>query len=264
MIDVHCHILPGIDDGARDLGVSLEMARVAVAAGTAGIVCTPHHLNGVFSNTRASVLAAVNAFRGALSDREIKLDLYPGSELHLVPELPGLLESGDALTINDGGRYVLVELPTRIVPMGTEVILRSLLGAGITPVIVHPERNSELRRKPERASQWVAMGCKLQLTGQSCTGEFGLPIKAICSHWLGRGEVHLVASDAHRPQGRAPRLDQARAALVQSMGLAAARGLLEENPRRLVAGEDLAKITPAPDHGNKASFLARIFGRYVQ
>jgi protein-tyrosine phosphatase len=261
MIDIHCHILPGIDDGARDLGVSLEMARVAVAAGTLGIVCTPHHLNGVYGNDRATILAAVNAFRAELTESEIALDLYPGSELHLVPELPDLLSSGNALTVNDGGRYVMVELPKRVVPMGSEVILKRLLGAGITPVIVHPERNSELCHKPARASDWVAMGCKLQLTGQSCTGEFGRPIKARCVHWLQRGEVHMVASDAHRPTGRSPRLDLVRAELTQSMGSEASRLLLEENPRRLVAGEALLKMEVADPPSSNGSFLARIFGR---
>ena len=258
MIDVHCHILPGVDDGAGNLGVSLEMARVAVAAGTAGIVCTPHHLNGVYSNSRISILAAVNALRAVLLEREIAVDLYPGSELHLVPELPAMIESGDALTINDGGRYVLIELPKRMVPFGTEVILERLLGVGIIPVVVHPERNSELCQRPVRASQWVAMGCKLQLTGQSCTGEFGLPIKAVCSYWLGRGEVHLVASDAHRPKGRSPRLDQVRLALVASIGAAAARGLLEDNPRRLVEGTKLKVIKPVTSSARQGSLLARI------
>lgn len=246
MIDCHNHTLPGIDDGADDAEMALEMARCAVKHGIHTIVCTPHHLNGVFSNDRAAVLAHVATLRNQLADAGIPLAVLPGSELHLVPDLPERILEGDALTYADHGRAALVELPKHTVPTGTETILGRLLYQKITPVIAHPERNSELIRDPARLAEWVGWGCKVQLTAQSCSGDFGKRIQSQCRRWCEQGHVHLIASDAHRPYGRAPILTEGIAALREWLSEPAVEVLSITNPRKLTEGELLLTIEPAP------------------
>ncbi len=246
MIDCHNHTLPGIDDGAHDAEMAMEMAQCAVKHGIHTIVCTPHHLNGVFSNDRAAVLAQVAALRSQLDAAGIPLAVLPGSELHLVPELPARILEGDALTYADRGHAALVELPKHTVPTGTETVLERLLYQKITPVIAHPERNSELIRDPHRLAEWVGWGCKAQLTAQSCSGDFGTRLQSQCRRWCEQGIVHLIASDAHRPYGRAPILTDGIAVLHEWLGDQAAEILSTTNPRKLTEGEPLLSIEPAP------------------
>ena len=244
MIDAHCHLIPAIDDGAKDFEMALSMARLAADAGTTLLFCTPHHLNGVFDNPRAVILERLEQLQQCLADAGIKLTLAAGSELHLTPELPGQVLDGHALTYVDRGQAALVELPKRTVPLGADDILEQLLYRGIIPIIAHPERNSELIRNPERLAEWVDWGCKLQLTAQSCAGDFGKPIQEASRDWCQRGWVHIVASDAHRPQGRSPDMRSGFATLAQWLGRDAATILTEHNPRRLFEGEPLQSIAP--------------------
>jgi len=247
VIDAHNHILPGMDDGARDPAYALDMARIAVGAGIHTVIATPHHLNGVYVNSRKAILRAVMELRSALAQAAIELAVYPGSELHLIPELPSRILDGDALTYADRGRAALVELPKQTIPQGAENILEKLLYEGITPVIAHPERNATLAAHPERAEQWVRWGCKLQLTAQSCAGDFGAPIQAVCRRWCESGAVHLLASDAHRTQTRPPDLRGGIDAVIAWIGTEAAELMTLTNPRRLLDGEALLSVAPAAD-----------------
>lgn len=217
----------------------------ATEAGIRDAFCTPHHLNGVFDNPRRSILTAVERLQARLTEAGIPLTLHPASELHLVPELPGRILSGEALTYNDLGRAALVELPKSTVPVGTETILEQLLYRGITPIVAHPERNATLARHPDRVGEWVDWGCKLQLTAQSCSGDFGHTLERVCRLWCERGWVHLIASDAHRPEGRSPdKLAVGRAVIAEWLGEAAAELMTETNPQRLLDGEE--PIAPEP------------------
>jgi protein-tyrosine phosphatase len=251
MIDCHCHILPGIDDGARDMDHALAMARKAVASGITDIIATPHHLNGVYSNPRKSILKAVTALRRRLAEEETPLNIYPGSELHLVPELLSQLEQGEAMTYADLGKAVLVEFPKHMIPTGSEQILENLLYQGLTPVIAHPERNSTLCMDGERIGDWVAQGCKLQLTSQSCAGDFGRSIQAISRCWCERGWVHLIASDAHRTEHRAPDMRAGAAKIEAWLGSEAAELMSIDNPARLRNGEALASVPPVQKRQKK-------------
>lgn len=263
MLDCHNHTLPKIDDGAHDLVMALDMARVAVRNGIKGVFLTPHHLNGVFTNSRKSVLKHVIDFRGRLAEHEIPLDVFPGSELHLVPEIVGQILEGDALTFADKGKAALVELPKRTVPTGTEAILGKLIYHGITPVIAHPERNSALAKEPQRVMEWVEWGCKLQLTAQSCAGDFGEPIQDLCERLCRSEAVHLIASDAHRVEGRAPNLQPGYEQVADWVGREAADLMTQGNPARLLSGESL--LTPEIEEKSppveESSWLGRIFGR---
>jgi protein-tyrosine phosphatase len=240
MIDCHLHLLPGIDDGAHDLEMALKMARIAVDSGVTAVICTPHHFNGVYDNPAGRIRRAVARLAEDLDEAGIPLSLYPGAELHLVPELPGAVEQAAALTYNDRRQAVLVELPTTTIPLGAEIVLEHLLYQGVTPVIAHPERNAVLAHDPARLGDWVLLGCKVQLTAQSCSGDFGGKMQEVCRRWLERGWVHLIASDAHRPTGRSPdKLARGRDAVAAWLGDAVAEVLTLTNPQRLLDGEPL-------------------------
>lgn len=261
MFDCHNHTLPKIDDGAHDLDMALEMARVAVSNGIKTVFVTPHHLNGVFNNPRKTILKHLIEFRGRLADEEISLELFPGSELHLVPEIVGQILEGEALSFADKGKAALVELPKRTVPTGTEAILGKLIYHGITPVIAHPERNSSLAQDPSRVLEWVDWGCKLQLTAQSCAGDFGEPIQDFCERLCRTGAAHLIASDAHRVEGRAPNLRPGYEQVTDWIGVEAADLMVRDNPKRLLSGEPL--VAPVTTHLDrsvaKQSWLSRVF-----
>ena len=234
--DLHCHMLPGIDDGSKNLSQSLAMARLALDDGIRIAVMTPHHLNGVYNNRSASILSALTAFREALIAEGIGLKILPGSELHLVPELPDELAAGHALTLANKGKAVLIELPVHTVPMGSEHLLEQILGQGLQPVIAHPERNSQLRQHPEILEEWIEMGCLGQITAQSCTGQFGPKIREASRLMISRGLIHVIASDAHRDRRRIPRISEGRIQVARWTNDTVAELLAVRYPMELIDG----------------------------
>lgn len=238
MIDLHVHYLPGVDDGPKDLAASLAMARLAVADGITAATATPHHLNGRYTNNAAAVRVAVAALRHMLTEQKISLDLYPGSEVHLTPELPRAVADGTAMTVADHGRVVLVELPVHNLPVGTEIILSECLALGVTPLIAHPERCRPLQNDLAPLHRWVEMGCLVQATAQSCTGRFGRHAKRAVYTMLCDGLVHVLASDGHRPYGRVPCLSTGRAVVAQWIGDAIADHLTHTIPLSLLEGRN--------------------------
>ncbi len=239
MIDLHNHILPGIDDGSKDLEQSLAMARLAIADGIHTLTATPHHLNGIYSNPAEAIRQRVRSFNLILRRENIALTVLPGSELHLVPEVVEQLHAGLALTIADQGKAALIELPVHTVPLGTETLLEDMLAMDIQPLIAHPERNGELGRHPERLARWVDMGCVAQITGQSCSGRFGPEIRRISETMVRMGLIHVLASDAHRDQRRIPELSSGRAEVERWVGAESARLMTEDHPLELIQGRYL-------------------------
>lgn len=247
-------MLPGIDDGSKNMAQSLAMARIAVDDGIKVSVMTPHHLNGVYSNAAIEVHEAVSELRQALFEAGIGLKILPGSELHLVPELPAELAAGRAMTIANLGKAALVELPVHTVPMGSEFILEDIMAQGLLPVIAHPERNSQLRQNPDMLAEWVSMGCLGQVTAQSCTGQFGPQVRQSAEQMVRRGLIHIVASDAHRDRRRIPEISAGRARIAEWTNEATARLLGETYPENLVNGETpdtqlLAEVLPRQRKG---------------
>ncbi|MDX1625620.1 MAG: CpsB/CapC family capsule biosynthesis tyrosine phosphatase [Wenzhouxiangellaceae bacterium] len=262
LTDLHCHLLPGIDDGARDLEQSLAMARIAVDHGIATAVVTPHHLNGVYTNPAEGIRTATERLRTALDEAGIPLRLLPGNELHLTPETPAALRDGTGLTIADRGRAALVELPVHTVPVGAEQLLEQILELGITPVVAHPERNSELRRNPERLAEWVEMGCLGQVTAQSCSGRFGEGPREAAKTMVLAGSIHVVASDAHRDRRRIPSLEPAVEPLRRWAGNDVATLLVRKFPSDLAAGREIDRerlVAALPNR--RRGLMRRLFGR---
>lgn len=207
MIDLHCHILPGLDDGARDDETALGMAWAAVHDGITDILATPHTEDGVYRNSAKRIRAAVERLQQLFIEEQVPLRLHPGSEVHVHPELIDHLQSGQVMTIGDAGRYLLLELPMTNLPRVMERIFADLAGQGIRPVLAHPERNEVLQEQPERLSAWIAeYGVLAQLTAGSVTGQMGKKLQCTALSFFQNRLAHIVASDAHDLKRRRPEL----------------------------------------------------------
>jgi len=209
MIDIHCHILPGIDDGSRSLEESLKMAEIAVKDGIQEIVATPHSLDGVYTNRGEDIVSAVLALQAALSENHLDLKLHPGSDLHLCTNMVQRIRSGEACTINNAGKYMLMEFPSQMIPNRAKDEIFALKLNGITPIITHPERNAVVQHDPSVLYEFIQIGALAQLTAMSLTGDFGEYIAHI-SHILMRHRlIHIIATDAHSAKDRPPVLSGA-------------------------------------------------------
>jgi protein-tyrosine phosphatase len=269
LIDLHAHYLPGIDDGPKTLEDSLEMARLAVADGISAVTVTPHHLNGRYVTEASTIREELGKLCRALEEHGIPLLLYPGSEIHLTPELPAALADGSAMTVADRGRAVLVEPPVNSLPLGAEAILSECLVQGITPIIAHPERCRPLQADHSPLRRWVEMGCLVQVTAQSCTGHFGRRPREAARAMISEGLVHLLASDGHRPYGRIPCLSAGRAEVAAWAGETLATHLTETVPEALLAGEvpDIQSLKASLPEGSltqgKPGRVRSIFKRWL-
>jgi protein-tyrosine phosphatase len=236
VIDLHCHFLPGIDDGAQTMDDALALARRAAADGIRHAVMTPHIHPGVFDNRKDEIEAAIVRFRKVLLDAGIALSISPGAEVRLGPEVIQMLEEGalPALGSLGGEAVVLLELPHGHIPVGTDRLVAWLRSRGIRPLIAHPERNKEIMRSPEKVYAFTANGCLLQLTAGSLTGHFGAAAQKCAQRLLDEELVFAVSTDAHNLEHRPPLLSAARAAIAQLAGLAAAEALTRTNPARVI------------------------------
>jgi protein-tyrosine phosphatase len=242
MIDIHAHILPGLDDGAKNWEQSLEMARMAVQDGIRIMVATPHLFKGrAFNlsqiNDKDLILQHVAQLRQKLSQAQIPLEIIPGCDFPLGFESLKLLDDGQALTINDANRYLLLELPDTSLPPAMEEICFQLQSKGITPIITHPERHMIIQEMPQKLKRLIDLGCLVQMTGNSLTGWFGRRVKKISRQLLKLGYVHLLATDAHDPKERPPLLSQAVTELSRLIGENRAQAMVNDIPEKIITGE---------------------------
>ncbi len=235
MIDLHCHILPGFDDGPRSLAEAVEMVRIAGSAGTTDLVAAPHaSFEYEFDAARAATgLEQLQAAAGP------QIRLHRGCELHLSPQhIEAALENPSRYTI--GGKcYLLVEFPEVLIAPGTVRDFGRLIAAGVTPIIAHPERNFLLHTRAGELKHWIGLGCLVQVTAQSLLGRFGMPVRRFSRELLRFDLVHFVASDAHDARDRTPRLDEAYREVAARCGEARAQRLFVSNPHAVLAGDPL-------------------------
>lgn len=238
MIDLHCHLLPGVDDGARTMEDALTLAEAAVANGVKASVLTPHVYPGVFDNRLSTLRPVYEEYRDALTRAGIALDVHLGGEVHLHPDAFELLEADDLPMIGgmDGLKVMLLEFPDGSIPPGSDVACRMFADQGIRWLIAHPERNKAVMRDPTIIKPFLDMGCMLQLTAASVIGAFGRAAAQTANVLLTRGWAHVVASDAHNLAHRPPRMHEAREHLMQNYGMGMAFRLTEENPARILNG----------------------------
>jgi protein-tyrosine phosphatase len=260
VIDTHCHLLPGLDDGAKDDAAAIEMARIAEDDGVKTIIATPHMREGDYLNERSTVLDAVEALRPKLRDEGLQLDVVAGSEVHLGPRLAERVDAGRLLTYNDGRRYLLLECPYRNRPVRLDETVFELTVAGIVPVIAHPERIAFFQDDASRFEEIVRLGALGQMTSSSLLGTFGSRIQKLSEDWVERGLVHVLGSDAHDAKYRPPRLAEARDRWRELTDDECAELATVEWPACLVSGQVVDPEPPAPPSSSKG-FLSRLFGR---
>ncbi|MEA3411753.1 MAG: CpsB/CapC family capsule biosynthesis tyrosine phosphatase [Pseudomonadota bacterium] len=236
MIDLHCHMLPGIDDGAPDLDTALEMARVAVGDGITQVACTPHIYPGVYENDAQGIRKAVSRFRERLAEAGIPLRLTFGADTHLVPDLVEGLDSGRIPTLN-GTRYFLFEPPHHVAPPRFSESVFNVLAAGYVPLITHPERLRWIEDHYELFIRAAGAGAWLQLTAGSLTGRFGRRVRRWSERMLDEGVVHILATDAHNLNNRAPLLAEGRDAAAERVGEEEALRMVEGRPRAVLDNE---------------------------
>lgn len=261
MIDLHCHMLPGIDDGSPDMTTSLAMARAAVADGIITTACTPHIFPGRYDNTRQSIEWSVDALRHALSSEAIPLQLVVGADTHLVPGLLDRLRSGEVPTLA-GSAYLLLEPAHHVIPPEFEQSVYDLLAAGYLPVITHPERLTWIGDYYDIFGRLVARGAWMQITSGSLTGRFGSEPRYWGEKMLDEGLVHLLATDAHGLEKRPPRLAEGRRAAEKWVGADEATRLVIDRPRCIIEHRaPSSAAAPAGRSPDRRSWLGRLFGR---
>ncbi|MBW2567932.1 MAG: tyrosine protein phosphatase [Deltaproteobacteria bacterium] len=235
-IDIHVHILPGMDDGPSTLQESLEMARIAVRDGIRIMVATPHCLNGLYVNWRSDILSACAEFNSVLKKRHILLTVLPGSEIYLSPEIIEALENGLLMTLNDTGQYFLLELPHQFIPEPLIGLINRLNRRKIIPVIVHPERNITIQRNVALLYDFISAGALVQITAGSLTGNFGRSAFKCCQRILELKMAHFMASDAHSSGARSPKLSEAFIKLSSMVGKVCAERIMFEDTEAVLEG----------------------------
>lgn len=244
MIDIHCHMLPGIDDGAPDLDTALRMAEMAVADGITMTLCTPHIYPGVFDNTVPVIQSALESFQRELDTLGIPLDLGYGADIQVGPDLADGLKSGELPTLH-GGCYFLFEPPHHSrLPRLADIAHEALLH-GFVPVITHPERLSYIDEDYDLFVQAARAGAWIQLTGGSLLGKFGSRAQHAAERFLRDGITHVLASDGHNLQGREPVLSEARDAAAAIVGEREAIRLVKARPLVIVRNAE-PDVVPLP------------------
>ncbi|MDB5861541.1 MAG: Tyrosine-protein phosphatase YwqE [Ramlibacter sp.] len=245
MIDLHSHILPGIDDGSRSLEMSLDMARMAVADGIKVMACTPHIYPGLYMNDAAGIRAARDALQGSLNEHGIPLQLTTGADVHLVPGLLEGLREGRVPSLH-GTRYLLLEPPHHVAPPHFAESVFNLVAAGYVPVITHPERLTWVEDHYQVFAELTRQGAWMQLTAGSLTGVFGARAKHWAERFLDDGLTHILATDAHSSGRRSPVMSQAREIAERMLGREEADLLVEGRQRQVLANALPSAVPPLP------------------
>ncbi|HKM43045.1 MAG TPA: CpsB/CapC family capsule biosynthesis tyrosine phosphatase [Limnochordia bacterium] len=253
MIDLHTHILPGVDDGSSNLSMSLAMGHFAEDGGITTLAATPHfHEIPDWSRIKAKVEELKKEFVKA----QIPVEIVPGAELLMDM---GLLDmaAAEIPTYADNGRFCLIEFPMHQLPMYAEQVLFDLQTKGITPIIAHPERYGAVVENPNLAIGWIRQGCLIQMNSGSLLGRFGSTIKQTAEIMLKCNMVQMVASDGHGSERRRLNLPEAFEALVAIVGESTAQNLVKTNPRGIIDGDFQLKVEPTEYRKKKRFFFSR-------
>lgn len=256
MLDLHCHILPSIDDGARSWEDSLAIAEAAVQEGITHLLATPHHLNGKFENKKDSVLRLTEELQEKLDEHNINLTVFPSQEVRVSGDILLGIERDEILFTDEINRYLLVEFPTMSIPHFTKQLFFQLEQKGITPVIVHPERNQVIIDDPNTLLEFVERGALAQVTASSYVGVFGKEIANLSKQLIEADLVHILSSDAHNTRGRSFHMREAFVQLEADFGKKKAEAF-HQNAKDIINGEML--VVPSP---NKVMKKKKLFGLF--
>lgn len=236
MIDLHCHFLPGIDDGPETMEQALDLARAAVADGITHSVLTSHVHPERYPNQRRNLEIATAEFAGQLKAAQIPLDVRVGGEARLCPELIDLLAGNQVPFLGEVGGYriLLLEFPHQMIPVGSMRFISSLFKLKIRPLIAHPERNKAIMTNIDKVAEFTEAGCWLQLTAGSLAGRFGSQAAQAAFGLIEQGWNCLTATDAHSLNSRPPRLSEARDVLTQRYGEQVAHNMVYAKPAQIL------------------------------
>lgn len=233
MVDIHSHILPSLDDGARTLEEALAMARIAAEDGVTHMVATPHVGNGLSHDPEPEeVVRRVAELQEQVGPG---LQILPGNEVRVTGDIVDKLTANKLTRLNQQS-YLLIEFPTMYVPIGADLMFERLQEAGVTPILAHPERNIRIQGRPATLVPFIRSGIRIQVTAMSVTGRFGSEALRCVRRLLKHDCVHFIATDSHRPKNRPPGLSEARKAAARIVGAEAAGRLVEDNPRAVIEG----------------------------
>lgn len=240
MIDLHCHILPDVDDGSSGIDESLAMARQAVSDGIHTIIATPHALGGTASNPYEKIKKDVVKLQKRLEYENIPVLLCPGSEVYACPDMAERILNNETAFLCENRRYILIEFPLRFIPGRFQDELYRLRIKGVTPVIAHPERNPDIFHEKKILYELISMECLIQVNSTSITGGFGEDVMT-CSHELLELRLaHIIASDAHSADKRPPVLSHAvKIAENILKDHAETIAMVDSRPKRILAGQRL-------------------------
>ncbi len=263
MFDLHTHILPAIDDGAHDSDESLAMLKLAVKSGTTDLVATPHVIEGVWLPAWEEIVAKTNHLAELAGQHGLTINIYPGAEVAMGMDILAKLRSPGPYCLN-GGKYLLVELPSREIPAYAEEFFFTLQARGITPVLAHPERHPLLCGQPELLYGWLDKGLLLQVNAGGLTGQMGKKVMANAEMLLNANMVHVIGSDAHGAASRRPLLETAVKKMTVMAGSEQTEKISKKNPAKILASCDVETDKYLPIKSKKKSilnhFLTKVLG----
>jgi protein-tyrosine phosphatase len=261
VIDLHTHILPGVDDGVDTEEEAIEFARVAYDDGVRTMVATPHCKEGFFFSDRKTVLAEVEKLRTRLSEASVPLEVLPGAEVYICPDLPERIRDGRAPTLADNGKTLLLELSYTQYPVDLENLVFKLKLQGIVPLLAHPERIRYFQDDVKRYEAVIRLGAYGQITTGSLVGVFGETVEELSEELVRKRLVHVMASDSHNLRGRPPVLSEGLEVLGSLVGDDLAERMVTEFPSKLLRGEEPDMPPAEPGASRRRSFLSRFLGR---
>lgn len=238
-IDIHCHLLPDLDDGAGSWDEALAMAGQAVADGISAVVVTPHQLGAFAANRGDEICEQTDRLQAVLNEGDIPLKVFPGADVRIEPGMIGKIRTGEVLTLADRGRHILLELPHEVY-LPLDRLLADLKRAGLTGILSHPERNRGIIAQPRLVESLVQAGCLIQITAASLLGGFGSRPRSVAEQLVKQGLVHFVSTDAHSPRSRPPLLGEAYDRVAELTSPSIATDWFCRNPAAVVEGKTVA------------------------
>ncbi len=253
MIDLHCHILPELDDGAQDMESALDMARLAVEEGITHILATPHHKKLHWSYPKNIVLEKTDELQSRLDKEGISLTIFPGQEVHLHGTLMESIEREEICFIDELNQYILIEFPSTNIPEYAERLFFEMQSKGITPIIVHPELNNAIQKDPSNMYDFASRGILAQVTAGSYIGKLGEDIEKLSHQLIEANLAHFLASDAHNTTSRPFYMKEAFEKLEKEFGKEKVQAF-DQMTRDLVNGDPVTLFEPQPIKVKKRFF----------